>query len=160
MSYRSYLPKEIRLCRECGKEFVATIGGYADRRGRPQVFCSRRCSAKIGIETHLARIKSAGTWKGGSAYVKKALDYYPNECVTCGATERLHVHHKDEDRTNDALENLMILCKSCHHRHHNTKTQPYCRYGHDRVPGKRCKLCVRGWNQNQAAKRRATSISQ
>jgi 5-methylcytosine-specific restriction endonuclease McrA len=39
-------------------------------------------------------------------------------CQECGTTERIHVHHKDRDRTNNAKENIMILCVSCHAKLH------------------------------------------
>lgn len=38
-------------------------------------------------------------------------------CADCGYRERpeiLQAHHKDEDRTNDDLDNLELLCPNCH----------------------------------------------
>ena len=40
-------------------------------------------------------------------------------CETCGKTDRLHVHHRDEDWSNNAPSNLMTLCASCHRRAHS-----------------------------------------
>jgi hypothetical protein len=39
-------------------------------------------------------------------------------CERCGATARLHVHHKDKDITNNDPANLETLCVLCHNRHH------------------------------------------
>ena len=39
-------------------------------------------------------------------------------CERCGSTEKLHVHHKDNDWRNDDISNLETLCASCHIRHH------------------------------------------
>ena len=39
-----------------------------------------------------------------------------NNCKDCGCTKfsYLEVHHKDENRNNNVLENLEIYCHSCH----------------------------------------------
>src|SRR3954447_13531656 len=37
-----------------------------------------------------------------------------DSCETCGSTSQLGLHHRDEDRTNNSLENLQTLCQSCH----------------------------------------------
>ena len=39
-------------------------------------------------------------------------------CESCGSTDRLSLHHLDEDRTNNSLANLQTLCPSCHTRWH------------------------------------------
>lgn len=36
------------------------------------------------------------------------------KCAFCGTVENIHVHHKDHDHKNNALENLMYLCVKCH----------------------------------------------
>lgn len=41
------------------------------------------------------------------------------EEITC--KEGIHVHHKDNDRTNNKPENLQPVCPSCHAKIHNTK---------------------------------------
>jgi len=45
-------------------------------------------------------------------------------CEHCGITEenewkKLHIHHADENRSNNLRENLHILCQSCHTKHHH-----------------------------------------
>jgi 5-methylcytosine-specific restriction endonuclease McrA len=37
-----------------------------------------------------------------------------DECGRCGATEGLSVHHKNNDHYDNRLENLEVLCESCH----------------------------------------------
>jgi len=42
-----------------------------------------------------------------------------HKCAVCGWAEDeriLEVHHKDEDRSNNALDNLIILCPTCHRK--------------------------------------------
>jgi hypothetical protein len=41
-------------------------------------------------------------------------------CVKCGKVVKLHVHHKDRDRTNNDMSNLETLCLWCHGKHHST----------------------------------------
>lgn len=42
-------------------------------------------------------------------------------CEICGATENLHVHHKDKNHYNNDIKNLSWLCVKCHntiaHKH-------------------------------------------
>jgi hypothetical protein len=55
-------------------------------------------------------------WKGGIGVyrqIKKA-----EQCEECGSRENLLIHHIDEDRYNNTLENLKCLCKRCHQVNH------------------------------------------
>lgn len=38
----------------------------------------------------------------------------PFYCECCKSTKNLLVHHKDHNRNNNNIENLQILCTSCH----------------------------------------------
>lgn len=40
------------------------------------------------------------------------------ECNRCGAKDNLVVHHKNNDHLDNHLDNLEVLCRSCHHSHH------------------------------------------
>ncbi|WP_292518840.1 HNH endonuclease signature motif containing protein [Methanoculleus sp.] len=40
------------------------------------------------------------------------------QCVICGGSDDLHVHHLDRDPTHDDPENLLTLCGICHARVH------------------------------------------
>ncbi|SFR41946.1 HNH endonuclease [Halogeometricum rufum] len=53
-----------------------------------------------------------------TGYREKCLREKGEECADCGATEDIHVHHKDRDRSNDDLDNLIPLCKECHDGRH------------------------------------------
>lgn len=43
---------------------------------------------------------------------------YRNMCVFCDAGKFLHVHHIDTDRNNNSLDNLLLVCRSCHRKCH------------------------------------------
>lgn len=69
-------------------------------------------------ETFLAR-KTVRKHVHARTYRDKALHYYGEKCSTCGFDEHvllLDVHHIDEDRNNNSLENLQVLCVMCHAR--------------------------------------------
>ena len=41
-----------------------------------------------------------------------------NKCELCGSDSYLCVHHKDGNRNNNSLDNLITVCKKCHQVHH------------------------------------------
>ena len=54
-------------------------------------------------------------------YYNKARAYYGNTCMDCGwnkYSEVLQVHHLDENRKNNSIENLIVLCPTCHNSRH------------------------------------------
>ena len=58
--------------------------------------------------------------KSGSSTAQALIALRGCKCEKCGITEwlnqpiNLEVHHRDGDRTNNSLENLMLLCPNCH----------------------------------------------
>ena len=55
--------------------------------------------------------------KGGlsrKAFHAQARKHMKPACECCGATKYRHVHHVDEDWTNNAPSNLQTLCVFCH----------------------------------------------
>lgn len=70
---------------------------------------------------------------------EKALDRDGHECLICGSTDDLHVHHKTPirqfDRETDrwyklanALDNLVTLCNSCHKTVHTNVAEYFGDY--------------------------------
>lgn len=63
-------------------------------------------------------------WNGGiKTYRKYVSDKLENGvCEICNKKIKLLVHHKDTNRHNNRLENLQVICFSCHcniHKHFN-----------------------------------------
>ncbi len=84
-------------------------------------FCSRMCkelAQRIGgtiIPSHY------GDVAGKDNYRKLAFDVYPHKCAKCNYSnyiEVLEVHHIDRNRQNSKVENLVILCPTCHREDH------------------------------------------
>lgn len=54
-----------------------------------------------------------------SNYRTNAFNEYLHQCSVCGWNEDedcLEVHHIDENRDNNSLDNLIILCPNCHRK--------------------------------------------
>jgi GTP cyclohydrolase I len=74
---------------------------------------------------HLSDTK---TIHGSNTYRKRGLEYYGLECQRCGFESEKEsdfiVHHKDflninSELGNHSIENLQVLCRSCHGKLHN-----------------------------------------
>lgn len=69
-------------------------------------------------------------YRGGYADYKKIYRMaYPNQdrCELCGSKKFLVIHHRDENRRNGSIDNLQMLCRSCHSKVHglvNNFTKP------------------------------------
>ena len=86
-------------CKGCGATF--------QQRSTLQMYCNKRC-----IERHYKRqSKMDGQWI-------KALERDGRLCKLCGTDTGLVVHHLDgtgeEESPNHRLDNLVVLCRSCH----------------------------------------------
>ena len=101
-------------CAYCGKEIYRTpyqleksISGF--------YYCSKSCGNK-----HKNQLREeSGEWNYSSGYRKKAFKTFPHKCYVCGWDEDeriLEVHHKDENRSNNNIDNLVILCPLCHRK--------------------------------------------
>jgi len=53
-----------------------------------------------------------------ASYRERALEHYGKECDVCGGTDNIVVHHRDGDRSNNDLDNLIPLCERCHGKVH------------------------------------------
>lgn len=115
--------EEPRNCTLCGIEFIPT--------GNRQLYCVE-CSKEIDRKNcreyrartyvkkgreHLKGKNANGHKSGLGLYMELAK--MPNaQCERCGSTKFLLVHHKDRNRDNNNINNLEVLCKSCHQAEH------------------------------------------
>jgi len=128
-------------CSICGKRFYRKL--YHLKRSKNH-YCSPECHAKskkgkIPKNLEMARanspIKSGKdniNWKGGipRPYPKEwtgSLHYKvwqrdKNKCRICGKVGKkrsdLIIHHKDFTKNNCGIDNLELLCRSCHMKVH------------------------------------------
>jgi 5-methylcytosine-specific restriction endonuclease McrA len=110
-------------CNFCGTEFYRVVTKIAKSRSGLH-FCSRVCKDKAqrlksGKEFDAIRPDHFGDSNGRRYYRDIAFEYYPIKCanIKCLYDEDdrlLEVHHRDMDRDNNLVENLVILCSRCH----------------------------------------------
>ena len=59
-------------------------------------------------------------WKGGITRYRQIMIREGIEltCQNCGSKNKIQIHHKDKNRSNNLVSNLMVLCSKCHANHH------------------------------------------
>ena len=109
-------------CDQCGKEIYKTL---KEQRGSKsgRLFCGKSCQTKWRNSVY--RGSNHTNWKGGESAYRDILLRASVErlCRKCGTTDEriLAVHHKDKNRKNNNLENLIWLCHNCHFLVHHYK---------------------------------------
>jgi len=106
---RKYKVEE-KKCPVCGKNFKTRIGSSNET-----TTCSYSCS-----NSYFRTGVNNGNCKGDKAlgtYRPRAFKAYGKQCETCGYhkyEQSLQVHHIDSNRSNNNLDNLIVLCANCH----------------------------------------------
>jgi 5-methylcytosine-specific restriction endonuclease McrA len=116
---RPAIPVPTKFCDYCGKPlYRKRYNGRLEDRGAFQRrhYCDLTCSA-LGFRREDIQDKSR---------LCRTRKHRGTSCEFCGTTEQLNLHHVDGDRKNEARENLMTLCASCHTKLHwaTGKTPP------------------------------------
>lgn len=99
-------------CGYCGKE-VYRAPNVIEKNKTGFFYCSRECG---NLHKNQLR-KENGEWDNSLNYRKKAFETYEHKCAVCGWNEDekvLEVHHIDENREHNTINNLIILCPICH----------------------------------------------
>ena len=100
--YRSKISRIDLTCSVCGK----LIENIKQSEINKNIFCSKECSKIYKLN------------KSKYDYRTKAYLYYGKVCNRCNTDKNLLVHHKDGNRLNNNMNNLIILCKKCHSKLH------------------------------------------
>jgi hypothetical protein len=111
-----------KVCPNCSKEFTV----FSNRDGNKKVTCSHSCANK-----YFSWKQGAKNYTGASDSVnyRDILFNYlkdnniPIGCVVCEELEVLDVHHIDEDRSNNEVDNLIVLCPTHHFSYHRYGTK-------------------------------------
>ena len=119
-------------CRVCGVTFEKETRSYAfycpdcrKKKNVEKVMESRKRKSpqvQVGVGSGgNQKGENNPCWKGGHSIYKKT--YYESsknrKCSLCGSTHFLVVHHKDGNRENGKVSNLLLVCRSCHAKIHN-----------------------------------------
>lgn len=106
--YKSRIKKEKTFCYNCGTEILKTPYRI-NKTKNGKNFCSKSCANSYN--NTLRKKTSINTYR------RIAFEVYEHKCAICGWNEDeriLEVHHKDENRKNNQIDNLIILCPICH----------------------------------------------
>ena len=111
--------RQISICDTCNKEFECSK--YSVRK-----YCSDICRTK----SHDTKKRLAPMSKNGvrRAFIRRGLITHCHECGYKDHPEILGIHHKDEDRTNNSFDNLIVLCPNCHSIRHIRHVNHCCHY--------------------------------
>jgi len=107
-------------CYICKKETYRSKAKLKSSKSK-KYFCNKSCQTKWRNREFIGE-KHANWIHGRSAY-KSVLtrNKIPAVCKICKTKDErvLAVHHKDQDRLNNKLNNLVWVCHNCHHLVHN-----------------------------------------
>jgi 5-methylcytosine-specific restriction endonuclease McrA len=107
------------VCTICGKESYKQKKAL-ERSKSGKFFCGKSCQT-IWRNSEFIQEKHPNWINGRNAYQSvMRRSGAPKLCTLCKIVDIrvLAVHHLDEDRTNNKIENLVWLCHNCHHLVH------------------------------------------
>jgi 5-methylcytosine-specific restriction endonuclease McrA len=116
---RPEIPVPPKTCDQCKKMMVRKR--YASAlEGRSEYMRRRFCDQACMASWQEGRIKVPSEKAGHRQSVKLAKA----SCERCQGTKGLHVHHLDENPTNNSPANLLTLCSRCHRQAHSPNFDP------------------------------------
>lgn len=141
-------PGRKRVCRDCGKESLIRLTNKAEYcelcRGRHTKSCVRndeifvdrgrcrsrakkiactRCKKIMIVRNDSTRrttlcLPCSKFKTGEGIYRNIAYKFLEKKCAICNTLFDIHVHHRDNNRKNNDISNLLPLCNYCHMKIH------------------------------------------
>lgn len=102
-------------CAQCDIEFTRAKSKISDSRSGLH-FCSRKCKDRAQRIGGIKEIQPPHYGTGPIDY-RALFEGEEFKCSRCGYNEFdacVHIHHRDQDRTNNQKDNLLMLCANCH----------------------------------------------
>lgn len=116
-------PTPEKYCEYCGKKLERKV--YPSKKEDLSVFkrrkyCDIECMkrAYVGKDARHQDYSSAHHTSRKIAYLIEGKE---EKCELCGSTKNIDVHHKDGNYRNNSIENLIVVCRSCHMKLHRPK---------------------------------------
>ena len=102
-------------CANCGKK-VYRRKSALKRSKSGKSFCSKTCSTSYWNKYLKFGENNPNYTDGFSSYRKRALKKYGHKCNFCSYDNEIvvQVHHKDGNRDNNSLSNLLVVCPTHH----------------------------------------------
>lgn len=103
-------------CHNCNKEFKKLKSRL--RSSNNLYFCSKKCQDKSSSCYYQSNYKTGPQIKSGiGSYRVRAFNHFGAKCFVCNYSDLpqlLDVDHRDNDKSNNTVENLRVLCVFCH----------------------------------------------
>lgn len=120
------------FCRYCGKELTRRTKQSNGEKESPaeykrRKYCNWMCMRKGRIQFNNYEQSYTNTHTTARKVGTLFLDQ--THCEICGKEGKLDIHHKDFNEQNNNIDNLQVLCRSCHmkiHRPKPTCNVPFC----------------------------------
>lgn len=116
---RSHRGSTLCVCANCGEKIWKKNSEIKTSKSG-NVFCNRSCATSFNNIMYKSK-ENHPNYKNGTGfqYRKDAFAKYEHRCLACGWNEDervLEVHHIDENHNNNNIDNLCILCPTCHRK--------------------------------------------
>lgn len=124
-SARAQMKGKVVVCFNCSKE-VYRSPKQLNRSKSGKFFCTKSCQTLWRNSTFVE--EKSPNWKNGKGAYRRILirSGIKPMCSICSIINPmlLVVHHKDHNRKNNSIANLMWLCFNCHYLvHHNRELE-------------------------------------
>ena len=115
-----------KLCDTCGKKIYRVKSKLTRASVSKKFFCNKSCFA-IWKNKTMFKWEKHPQWKHGRSSYRTMMirrNKKKIQCTHCAFNDirALLVHHKDKNRKNNTLKNLLWLCHNCHYLIHDGKT--------------------------------------
>lgn len=109
-------------CCTCGKKILRRPTQIKKSK-TGNVYCSASCAVTKNNTLFKSGENHPNYENGSGSYRSRALKTKGSECDDCKINDLdvLEVHHIDENRSNNHLKNLIVLCANCHLKRHKKK---------------------------------------
>lgn len=108
-------------CAYCKKTFYKNISQIKNSKTNTHFCCREHKDIGQRIETGIKQIQPGHYGDVHTDYRTLAFRYKSQICERCNYSkhpEILEVHHKDRNRENNTIENLLVVCPNCHMEEH------------------------------------------
>ncbi len=106
-------------CSNCNKDIIKRPSQILKSK-TGNIYCSKSCSNSKNNTIFKSGENHPNYTTGYGSYRNRKLKISEEKCEICGINDKrvLEVHHIDNNRKNNNLNNLKLLCANCHKIEH------------------------------------------